>query len=184
VVEHNVEKALRARNLRTLAILAGLFLLPLAAAFWMYYGTQWRPARTINQGELISPVRPLAEDRFKRKWTLVYVGDGQCDADCRKALFIMRQTRLSLANDMNRVERAFLVTGNCCAKDVASAYPGLIILDTPRPDVLAAFPGADRPHSLFIVDPLGNLMMRFDLRQDPKGLLQDLKKLLSLSHIG
>jgi hypothetical protein len=46
------------------------------------------------------------------------------------------------------------------------------------------FPVADREQSLFIVDPLGNLMMRYDVRQNPKGLLQDLKKLLSLSHIG
>lgn len=184
MAEDNGEKALRARNLRTLALLAGLFLLPLAAAFWMYYGTGWRPLRTINHGELISPVRPLAEDRFKQKWTLVYVGDGQCDSDCRHALFVMRQTRLALANDMDRVARAFLVTGNCCARDVAAAYPGLTILETPQPAVLGAFPLEDQARSLFIVDPLGNLMMRFDLSQDPKGLLQDLKKLLALSHIG
>ena len=37
---------------------------------------------------------------------------------------------------------------------------------------------------IFIVDPLGNLMMRFDARQEPKGLLSDLQKLLKLSHIG
>jgi hypothetical protein len=184
VVEDTGEKALRRRNLRTLGLLAGLFLLPLAAAFWMYYGTGWRPARTINHGELISPVRPLPEDRFRRKWTLVYVGDGQCDSDCRNALFVMRQTRLSLANDMNRVERAFLATGNCCDRDVLAAFPGLVIVDSPRSSLLDAFPADNRSRSLFIVDPLGNLMMRFDLSQDPKGLLQDLKKLLSLSHIG
>jgi hypothetical protein len=50
--------------------------------------------------------------------------------------------------------------------------------------VLNVFPVEARAQSLFIVDPLGNLMMRYDVRQDPKGLLQDLKKLLSLSHIG
>jgi cytochrome oxidase Cu insertion factor (SCO1/SenC/PrrC family) len=49
---------------------------------------------------------------------------------------------------------------------------------------LAVFPANEREQSLFIVDPLGNLMMRYDVRQNPKGLLQDLKKLLSLSHIG
>ena len=53
------ENELRSRNLRMLAVLAGLFLLPLAVAFWMYYGTDWRPARTVNHGELITPVRSL-----------------------------------------------------------------------------------------------------------------------------
>ena len=39
-------------------------------------------------------------------------------------------------------------------------------------------------HTIFIVDPLGNLMMRYDVRQDPKGLREDLQNLLELSHIG
>jgi hypothetical protein len=46
------------------------------------------------------------------------------------------------------------------------------------------FPSRDREHSLYVVDPLGNLVMRYDAREDPKGLLTDLKKLLKLSHIG
>ena len=51
-------------------------------------------------------------------------------------------------------------------------------------ELVARFPTADAPYSLYVVDPLGNLMMRFDTRGDPKGLLEDLKKLLKLSHIG
>ena len=58
-----VEKELRARNLRLLGLLAGLFLLPLALAFWVYYGTDWRPVRTVNHGELISPGAPVARLR-------------------------------------------------------------------------------------------------------------------------
>ena len=50
--------------------------------------------------------------------------------------------------------------------------------------LLAAFPSEDRDEMIFLVDPLGNLMMRYDLRRDPKGLLQDLRLLLQLSHIG
>jgi hypothetical protein len=196
------EKELRARNLRLLAMLGGLFLLPLAIAFWVYYGTDWRPVRTVNHGELITPARPLPaihldpgapsgialDGLFHRKWSLVYIGDGQCDDACRKALYVMRQTRLSLNNEMARVERVFLVTSHCCAGDfLAHEHPGLLAIatgDAAWNPVLSAFPVEQREHSLFIVDPLGNLMMRYDVRQDPKGLLQDLKKLLSLSHIG
>ena len=50
--------ALRARNLRTLGVLAGLFLLPLALAFCAYYGSSWRPLGHVNHGVLISPPRP------------------------------------------------------------------------------------------------------------------------------
>jgi hypothetical protein len=49
---------------------------------------------------------------------------------------------------------------------------------------VAQFPSTDLSHSVYVVDPLGNLMMRFDARQDPDGLLDDMKKLLKLSHIG
>ena len=47
-----------------------------------------------------------------------------------------------------------------------------------------AFPAPGRAHSLFVVDPLGNLVMSYDARTDPRGLLIDLQKLLRLSHIG
>jgi len=199
--ENAPENELRARNLRLLAMLGGLFLLPLATAFWVYYGTDWRPARTVNHGELIRPARPLPASHlqavtegaapaqlFHRKWTLVYVGDGRCDAACRQALFVMRQTRLSLNSEMDRVDRVFLATSQCCAREfLAHEHPGLLVLDatgTSANSLLGVFPANEREQSLFVIDPLGNLMMRYDVRQNPKGLLQDLKKLLSLSHIG
>jgi hypothetical protein len=196
------ERELRARNLRMLAVLGGLFLLPLATAFWMYYGTDWRPARRVNHGELIAPARPIPATHlppaltpdtaptglFHQKWSLVYIGEGRCDAVCRNALYVMRQTRLSLNSEMHRVDRVFLATSQCCAREFfAREHPGLLVLDATGPaanPLLAVFPVSEREQSLFIVDPLGNLMMRYDVRQNPKGLLQDLKKLLSLSHIG
>jgi len=179
------DNELRSRNLRMLAVLAGLFLLPLVMAFWVYYGTDWRPVRRVNHGELITPARPLPTAGFHHKWTLVYIGDGQCDPDCRKALYVMRQTRLALNNDMTRVNRLFLVDANCCDREfLAQEHPGMAVAASPDRALLDLFPEQERSHSLFVVDPLGNLMMRYDVRQDPKGLLQDLKKLLSLSHIG
>jgi hypothetical protein len=119
---------------------------------------------------------------------LVYTGAGNCDEPCRQALYVMRQTRLSLNNEMSRVERIFLTTGNCCAKEfLAHEHPGLIVLDASGSEgerLLHEFPADGRPYSLFVVDPLGNLMMSYDARQNPKGLLEDLQKLLRLSHIG
>ncbi len=200
---------LRARNLRTLAALAALFLLPLVIAFFTYYGTEWRPSGHVNHGRLITPARPLpqvalprvslepvvpdtapvaAASAFRRRWSLVYVGAGDCDGDCRQALYVMRQTRLALNNDMTRVERVFLVSHACCDRGfLARAHAGLTLLDASAPSaqpLLAQFPQQGREHTLFIVDPLGNLMMSYDARANPRGLLEDLKKLLALSHIG
>ena len=57
----------RSRNLRMLAGLAALFLVPLVLAFYMYYGTDWRPLKRVNHGTLISPVRPLVVTSLKRE---------------------------------------------------------------------------------------------------------------------
>jgi hypothetical protein len=198
--------AVRTRNLRTLAALAALFLLPLALAFFTYYGTDWRPSGQVAHGHLINPARPLpavglsqvvleggapraaAATVFRSQWSLVYIGAGDCDPDCRQALYVMRQTRLALNNDMTRVARVFLVTRACCDRDfLGREHAGLTVLDASAPaaqPLLAQFPAAAREHTLYIVDPLGNLMMSYDARGNPRGLLEDLKKLLRLSHIG
>jgi hypothetical protein len=96
-----------------------------------------------------------------------------------------RQSRLALNNEMKRVQRVFLATGNCCASEYfAQEQPGLIALDaSAAPELLAQFPG-DRTRSLYIVDPLGNLMMRHDASRTSRDLLTDMKRLLKLSHIG
>jgi hypothetical protein len=195
------DPGLRARNLRTLALLAGLFIVPLALAFFTYYGTSWRPMKSAIHGQLISPARPLPPGTLPQvlpaqavgtaltgKWSLVYLGDGACPEACRQALYVMRQTRLALNNDMTRVARLFLATGNCCARALLEReHAGLVVLDAGGPQaeaLLAQFPAAEREHTLFVVDPLGNLMMSYDARDNPRGLLEDLKKLLRLSHIG
>ncbi len=192
---------LRRRNLRTLGALAALFLVPIAASFLLYYGIGWSPAEHVNHGELIDPARPLpsvslpgaggpvpVSSVFAKRWALVYVGDGRCDRTCRFALLEMRDTRLDLGNDMSRVERVFLVTADCCDREsLEREHPGLIELDASAGSaktLLDAFPPADRSSMIFIVDPLGNLMMRYDSRRDPTGLLEDLQTLLRLSHIG
>jgi hypothetical protein len=199
------EPARRLSSRLTLLGLVALFAAPLAAAFWMYYGTGWRPSGTTNQGALIEPVRqlqalsfvdpatrPALEKLFTGKWSLVVVGDGVCDEACRTTLVYARQTYIGLGRLGMRVQRVLLVPSGCCDQDyLQREHAGLIVADLSGADaalangrdaLLGAFSGDRR--QIFIVDPLGNLMMSYDTRLDPKGLRSDLKKLLDLSHIG
>jgi cytochrome oxidase Cu insertion factor (SCO1/SenC/PrrC family) len=195
------------RGRRQLVLLAALFFVPLAVAFWMYYGpTGWRPSGDASKGDLLEPARPLAaialttadgkltDAGFLRgKWSMVYVGDGLCDDRCRKALYLTRQSRIALNKDMDRVQRVFLVTGRCCDRGfLAREHPDLIVarVDDPASDaLLAPFPSYDGvpladAGRVYLVDPLGNLLMSYAPTAPDKALLTDVKKLLRLSHIG
>ena len=187
-------------------LLVLIFFVPLVTAFVVYYGFGWRPAGSTNKGDLISPARPLEpgvlldpqdqqhdENLLKGKWSVVYIGDGQCDARCREALTLIRQSRLALNDDASRVQRIFLATANCCdVSYLRTEHEGLIaarVEEGSERALLEKFPRySDVPVEtagrIYIVDPLGNLMMSYAPNAPQKALLEDLRKLLRLSHIG
>ncbi len=200
------ERAVR-RGRRQLLLLAALFFVPLAVAFWLYYGpTGWRPAGGSNKGDLIDPARPVLAvalqspdggtidpDVLRGKWTMLYVGDGACDARCRGALYLTRQSRVALNKDMDRVQRVFLVTGRCCDHEfLRQEHPDLVlglVEDAVSAAVLEPFPAyggvpAAAAGRIYVVDPLGNLLLSYARDAPDKALLTDVKKLLRLSHIG
>jgi hypothetical protein len=180
------------KSKRILLILLLLFFAPLTLSFWMYYGAHWRPPGQTNHGTLIEPLRPLPASGpaviLKGKWSLVYIGPGDCDDACHFGLYFMRQTQLGLGRLIPRVQRVFLVSERCCDRAfLEREHAGLITLNSQSATgaaLLAQFPSDARATTLFIVDPRGNLMMRYDVHADPKGLHEDLEKLLALSHIG
>ena len=197
----------RRRGRRQLLILAAIFFVPLAVAFWLYYGgSGWRPVGGTNKGDLIEPAVPLpavpltradgtrtAADFLRGSWTMAYLGDGACDERCRKALYLSRQTRIALNKDIDRVQRVFLATGGRVdAAFLAAEHPDLtVVLLGADPDskaLLAQIPalGGVAPATagrLYLVDPLGNLMLSYSAASPDKALLTDVKKLLRLSHI-
>ena len=196
------------RGQRQLVLLAALFFVPLAVAFWLYYGpTSWRPVGGTNKGDLVDPAVPLpavalakpdgtraGTDLLQGKWTIAYLGDGACNERCREALYLSRQSRIALNKDMDRVQRVFLATGDCCDSEFLTAeHPDLAVAvlgnDADSQALLAKIPalGGVPPATagrLYVIDPLGNLVLSYSAAAPDKALLTDVKKLLRLSHIG
>jgi hypothetical protein len=181
---------------RTLLILALLFLAPLAGAFWLYYGASWRPLGTTNRGELIVPARALPDAPamhgadgkpiLHAKWSLVVVTEDGCGPECQRGLEYAERTLASLGRLQVRTQSVLISDGPCCSSnETVMASRALLKVDASAATaVIAAFPGPERASAIFVVDPLGNLMMRYDSALDPKGLREDLTHLLDLSRIG
>jgi cytochrome oxidase Cu insertion factor (SCO1/SenC/PrrC family) len=205
--ESNTSTGPERRSRTQFWILIAVFFVPLAFAFLLYYGGDgWRPAGSTNHGELIQPPRLIPElslmtpdgselpaDILRDKWTVAYLGSGECDARCREALTLIRQTRLALNDDMSRVQRLFLVSQECCDHAYLEAeHAGLLVAllnDANGQQIEKLFQDTisepvAQAGRIYIVDPLGNLMMSYPPTAEPKGLLEDLKKLLKFSHIG
>lgn len=193
---------------RQLLLIAALFFVPLLLAFLLYYGAGgWHPRGGTNQGDLFTPAVPLPEVTLSKpdgsvapatllrgKWTILYLGDGACDERCRKALYLSRQSWIALNKDMDRVQRVFLATAHCCdTQFLATEHPDLTVLelhdDASSRTLLNAIPPLDgvtpaQSGRLYLIDPLGNLVLSYSARAPDKALLTDVQKLLRLSHIG
>lgn len=201
----NERSAPNARQRRMLIGVALMFFAPLGLAFYLYYGQDWHPGSRVNAGELVTPARPLpasalplasppggeTQPQFlKRKWTLLYVQHGRCDDECRRHLYDTRQVRLALDRDMDRVQRVLIGDADCCDLSVLkSEHPDLIVIrsspaDAPLRALLPMRTGAENSQRIYLIDPLGNLMMFYAADARPKGMLEDLKRLLRLSSIG
>jgi len=180
-------------------LMALLFFGPLAVAVLMYYvgGDQWRPSGSVAHGTLLDQPRTLptgvmilpdgATADFAGKWSLLYVGRGDCDEACREMLYQTRQVRRALGRDMSRVQRFFISTsGAPNAGFLAADHPGLLVLPDgldSRDKVLATL-GEYANGDVFIADPLGNVVLRFPAGTAMKDMHEDLALLLKASQIG
>ncbi len=184
------------------------------AFYLYYGHGAWHPGGRVNTGDLIAPPRPLPSlalplqssgdtdaDFLRHKWTLLYVQQGPCAERCRSRLYATRQVRLALDRDMDRVQRVFIADGGCCDFQVLrEQHPDVIAVRmTPAAaPLLALLPrrGAGNGNGngngandataerIYLIDPLGNLMMSYAPDAKPKGMLEDMKRLLRLSQIG
>lgn len=177
----------------------GIFLVclaPLAAAYAVYY--LWTPQSRMNYGTVIelAPLpevlgtkpdgEPLRAAELRGKWVLLHADSGACGERCQRKLYHMRQVRLAQGKNQERVERMWLVVDDAPISGAdPRLYEGVRVVRVPAAKVVAALPAESDPRDhVYVVDPLGNVMLRFPKDADPARMLKDLQRLLKVSQIG
>lgn len=172
---------------------------PVLASYFMYYVV--RPDGRTNHGTLIQPSRAMPSAQalplrdltgqavdpatLKGQWLLVTVAGGGCDAACENKLYLQRQLRESLGKDKDRLDRVWLIDdGQPMRANLQSAMQGATVLQVPR-SALAAWlqPEADQTLQAhwYLIDPMGQWMMRFPVQPEPRKVLKDLTRLMRAS---
>ena len=169
---------------------------PVVASYFMYYVV--RPEGRRNFGELIDPQRPLPAlatqtldgksgelTALKNQWLLLSVASGACDTRCEQNLYFQRQLRESLGREKERLDRVWLVNDDMAVRQaLLPALASATVLRVQPTDLarwLEPAPGKRLQDHLYLVDPLGNLMMRFPADMDAEAAAKakrDLDRLL------
>lgn len=172
---------------------------PVIASYFTYYVV--RPESRRNYGELIEPPRPVPAlaattlkgqvttlQALKGQWLLVTVAGGACDAACENHLYLQRQLRESLGKDKDRMDRVWLLTDDAPVRE--ALLPALSDATVLRVDAAALgqwlqpAAGQSLASHLYVVDPMGNFMMRFPAGLDREGAARakrDLERLMRAS---
>lgn len=182
--------------------LVAVFFGPLAlATLWYAHVDEWGTWGRVNHGELMQPVRTLEGLRLgtpagewmglaqlRGHWTLIYVAGSPCALECEATLFKMRQAHLALGKEADRLQRMYIASDPArllAAQPVLAGHPQMrtgFVAPASRQG-LDAF-GDDAAGYAYVVDPLGNVVMRYGDAATTKGMLKDLKRLLKVSQIG
>lgn len=192
----------------TLLVLLIVFAAPFAGSWFLFNFTHLgRGDGSGAHGNLVVPPRLLpavelrdiagvqADTLLRGKWTLLYLLPGPCEESCLAAMYQMRQLRLALGRHTHRMQRALVVYGDFPLRfpePVAKEYAGQTIiagsaLDGDEPGRNFRMHAGDDPLAagrLYVVDPMGNLMMAYPAGADPGGIIDDLERLLKYSGAG
>jgi len=175
---------------RNRLMLVGLFamaIIPLFGAFWLYESSRSAaPWATTNKGQLMDPIRSVEDFHLvavdgsasmlnSGHWWLVAVTEDGCSQPCQTAVHQLRQLHILLGRDASRVKRSLITLGDAPADASLAQYAELVRFTG---DVSVLQPG------VYIVDPLGNVVLRYGYDGAGKPVLEDLKQLLKVSHIG
>jgi len=203
--------AKRQRSMLPVYLIILICLAPIVFALLAYYvpALGLRPEGHTNYGTLIEPQRPMPDSAalplktlegepydlasLRGQWLLVSADASACPESCVRKLFILRNSHASQGKNVQRLERIwFVLDDGKVSEQVLDAYVGTHMLRA-DPEKLAAFLAPDATAEqreaalkapMWIIDPLGNLMMRFPDNADPESVRGDIRKLIYNSRIG
>jgi cytochrome oxidase Cu insertion factor (SCO1/SenC/PrrC family) len=185
-----------AKHRTTLWLIIALCIAPVVASYVAYYLIP--PGGHTNYGELLNapplpdaPLRlddgtPFAMRTLRGKWILLTADRAQCEDACQRKLFTMRQLRLTQGKDMTRLERVWLITDQgVIAEKITRAFVGTWLVRAGGNELLKHLP-AERPLDdyIYLIDPLGNIVLRYARDAEPGRIIKDLTRLLKTSRVG
>jgi len=187
---------LKSRGRRPLLMLALLCAAPVVASYAAYYW--FRPVGHVNYGELLE-ARPAREivgtlsdggrfrlSDYRGRWLLLAADAGLCEEACQNKLYATRQARTIQGREQERVVRVWLqaTPAPTLAPQLLARHPGLVVARV-DPAQWGALPGDTGPtRNIYLLDPLGNIVLRYPANPDIKGMAKDLERLLRASRIG
>jgi len=190
-----VDEQQRNKNRLTLVMIILLLISPVIIATTLFI-MGYRPG-SINYGDLIN-VQKLQGDGvnqvdntiFRMKdlrgqWTLVTIDSGQCNEACQSKLYYMRQVRTMQHTEKDRVERLWLIDDNQTVSDeLLEEYKGTLFISAQDSELVQAIDNPDKHRKhIYLVDYMGNLMMRFPEDLDPRKMSDDIKRLLHVAQL-
>lgn len=173
---------------------------PMIFSYLTYYVI--KPQGRTNYGDLLDPRaypipelgttsldgKPVALTDFKGKWIMLQINGSDCQKPCADKLYYMRQLRLAQGKEMDRIERVWLITDKEPLQTVLMReFEGTHMLHVDPAKLAAWLPvdsGTSAADHYYMIDPLGNLMMRFPKDPDANKIKKDLSKLLRASRVG
>ena len=193
------ERSRTARGRLKMLLVLAVCAAPVIASYFTYFVI--RPGARTNYGTLILPTRSLPELPLQTldgqavaarsllgQWLLVSVGPSACDAACDRRLFMQRQFREMLGKDRDRVDKVWFVTDGAPLapklRAAVEAAPGVTVLRVDRAALarwLEPAPGQALEDHLYLVDPMGEWMMRLPPQPDPPRVKRDLERLMRAS---
>jgi len=171
---------------------------PVIASYFTYYVV--RPGARANYGTLVEP-KPLPDaaslpltdlqghavdpTTLKGQWLIVVAGGGACDETCERHLYLQRQLREALGKERDRVDRVWVIDDTQPVRtELVPALREATVLRAPK-EALARWLRPEEGQPLeahfYLVDPMGNWMMRFPANPDPSRVKRDIDRLLRAS---
>lgn len=194
------------RSNRTLWVLVAVCAFPYLGG-WLYYQYMDKLPlpKTTNYGMLVSPVRAIGDlplqshdgttfntADLRGSWVLVTVAASSCTALCQKNIYLLRQVRQAMGNERRRVERLLLLTDTsqlAALQLPLKEHAGIRVAIGPAESLQTLQTQLQHPNpvaqdGLYIIDPLGNVMMSYPPDFNGELIIKDLRRLLKVSQVG